>query len=294
MIIIAQSYGQLGNRLFVHAHLMAAAIEYNVPLANPCFAEYASLFPATASDLWCRFPVVEPKAEANPPSARQRKWLASLLNIYSRYMPKLGLASFPYKVFRLKGKQACDLQSESFIQSVRSGRSVMCAGWLFRSEPLFEKHSDAIREYFQIFPKNQFNVDRLHQAIRTDAEVVIGVHIRHGDYATFMQGKYFYSVEQYASVMRSIESLYPGKAVAFLVCSNAKCSQEDFAGLNVHFGTGHIIEDMYALADCDLIVGPPSTYTGWASFYGETPIVVLESADQSIDLEPIQRSRRVA
>ncbi len=57
MIVIARSFGQLGNRLFLYGHFIAAAAEYGVTLANPCFAEYAHLFPSTANDLWCRYPV---------------------------------------------------------------------------------------------------------------------------------------------------------------------------------------------------------------------------------------------
>jgi hypothetical protein len=36
-------------------------------------------------------------------------------------------------------------------------------------------------------------------------------------------------------------------------------------------GPGHFIEDLYALASCDYIIGPPSTFSQWASFYGNVP-----------------------
>jgi hypothetical protein len=35
---------------------------------------------------------------------------------------------------------------------------------------------------------------------------------------------------------------------------------------------------MYAFAECDYIFGPPSTYTMWASFYGNKPLYMMESA----------------
>ena len=59
-----------------------------------------------------------------------------------------------------------------------------------------------------------------------------------------------------------------------------------FGDLQVHFGPGHIVEDMYAMAEADLLIGPPSTYTGWASFYGKVPLVVMESADDSVEIPP--------
>ena len=45
MMIIGKKYGQLGNRLFLYAHLIAAAEEYGVKLMNPAFAEYADASP---------------------------------------------------------------------------------------------------------------------------------------------------------------------------------------------------------------------------------------------------------
>jgi hypothetical protein len=54
-----------------------------------------------------------------------------------------------------------------------------------------------------------------------------------------------------------------------------------FAGLNVTFGTGDLIEDMYAFASCDYLIGAPSTFTMWASFYGKVPLNVIRSPDQT-------------
>ena len=41
---------------------------------------------------------------------------------------------------------------------------------------------------------------------------------------------------------------------------------------------------MYSLAECDYIVGPPSTFSTWASFYGNVPIyrITDPSAEFSI------------
>ncbi len=65
-------------------------------------------------------------------------------------------------------------------------------------------------------------------------------------------------------------------------------NHDDFGDLRVHFGPGHIIQDMYAMAEADLLIGPPSTYTGWASFYGNVPLVAMHNADQPIDISAIR------
>jgi hypothetical protein len=41
---------------------------------------------------------------------------------------------------------------------------------------------------------------------------------------------------------------------------------------------------MYALASCDYIVGPPSTFSLWASFYGQVPLCFLQKPDEFLAL----------
>ena len=53
--------------------------------------------------------------------------------------------------------------------------------------------------------------------------------------------------------------------------------------MSVGLGPGSVVGDLYALARCDYIMGPPSTYTQWASFYGNHPMLSLDSGDQRIE-----------
>ena len=50
MILIADKFGQLANRLFVFAHFIGWGIEHGVVIANPAFDEYAQYFEGTADD----------------------------------------------------------------------------------------------------------------------------------------------------------------------------------------------------------------------------------------------------
>lgn len=290
MIVNAKSYGQLGNRLFLYAHMIAAARALNVSLANPCFAEYADLFPSTAGDLWCRYPAAPATNSDSHPTLSQRKLLAKSVYLATKTLSTLRLTRFPFRVIRLRPDEECDLAGAEFSAAAKR-RLLLTQGWLFRSDALLNEHSNAIRSHFEILPENRNRVDQLMQRVRVEADVVVGVHIRHGDYATFMNGRYFYSVAQYAAAMHSIAEQFQGKRVGFLVCSNAKADPGEFDGLNIHFGTGHITEDLYALAAADLLIGPPSTYTGWASFYGGAPLLRMESAELPIDLSGLDLTR---
>jgi hypothetical protein len=77
---------------------------------------------------------------------------------------------------------------------------------------------------------------------------------------------------QYTAWMRELADQIPGQRVSFLVCSDEPRRQEEFPGLSVGFGPGFPMGDLYALAKCDYILGPLSSFSQWASFYGNKPL----------------------
>ena len=93
-------------------------------------------------------------------------------------------------MIRLNGDDACDLASEDFRKLAQSRIPLLVSGWRFRSKPLLEKHAAAIRDHFEILPEHRQRVTRLMQLVRQRGQVVVGVHIRHGDYAKFENGRY--------------------------------------------------------------------------------------------------------
>ena len=121
--------------------------------------------------------------------------------------------------------------------------------------------------------------------IRKDCDMVVGIHIRHGDYKTFHNGRYFYTLEEYHQFMLQINSLYSNKQVAFFISSNEQFSIDIFKGCRCYrYGkqpSGDIL-DLYTLSLCDRILGPWSTYSRWASFIGEVPLCFVKSKDQQL------------
>lgn len=284
MMIIGRKVGRLGNRLFLHAHLLAAAEEYGVELWNPAFAEYASLFPNTEKDLWCRYPVkaglsVAPSGWKRRLAVQSIYWSGSLAN-------RLGCDLPGIKVLRLGAEEHCDLGADEFATLV-SERHVLLQGWLFRSEHLLTKHAEKVRRYFEIDSETQSRVKSRMTTIRSQADIVVGVHIRHGDYATYLDGKYYYPASHYASMMRRIAEQLSPRRVSFLVCGNGELHERDFRGLTVSCKDHGLLEDLYSFAEVDFLVGPPSTFTGWASFYGNVPLYWLESEADLPDVSEV-------
>jgi len=282
MIIIADKAGQLGNRLFLSAHIIAFAIEYNLTVLNPAFEDYACFFQHTYNNLFCCYPVRQHFAIYN-------KLARSLSYKFTYYLAKL-LVKTKIKnkyldAIRLLEPEELYLSSPEFLNRVKQTRIILLQGWSFRDEPNLIKHSEKIKVYFTPLEIHQSNVNNLINKIKQTCDILVGVHIRQGDYKDFAGGKYFYSSNQYLQVMEKVERLFPNQKVAFLICSNNQQGKTDFANLSVTFGNNHIIEDMYSFAQCDYIIGPPSTYTLWASFYGNVPLYKIQDPELPVNFQ---------
>ncbi len=287
MMIIARRYGQLGNRLLLFANLIAAARHYGVELRNPCFAEYADLFPSTRHDLWCRYVAHLNRLSSDTvvgqvPSLRRRSLLMNGIHASTNAMNAIGMRHYPAKVIQLRSGQNCDLEGDQFRSAVESGRTLLLQGWRFRGPRLLQEHWSQIREFFSISPFDQEAIRRtMHQA-RRESDLVIGVHIRRGDYAQFQGGRYCFEDQLYAEWMHSVCEQLPGRKVQFLVCSHEQLNLKNFSGLNITPGPGSALRDMYALAETDWMMGPPSTFTTWAAFVGQKPRAELHSREHTV------------
>jgi hypothetical protein len=315
-LIILTTQGQLANRLLFSAQVMAYAIENGFSVSNIPFCEYAKYFKGTYQDIFCRFPT-QKSAFAN--NLIVRRFFRSLIFIPFRSRPpfkeKLTFKFFKKDAIILHEPEwdsdvtILSLINKIYVIDLQSNTStakyfdlkkheqhyldfnwLMLMGWRFSTRTLLHKHSDQIREYFSPLDMYSKNVDNLMLDVKNDSEIIIGVHIRRGDYEEYRGGRYFFSFEEYASFMNSLINQFPCKKVKFLICSNEnlKNISEVFSKFSYHFGTGHLVEDLYALARCDYLIGPPSTYTTWASFYGQVPLFFIEEANPEINLDKFQ------
>lgn len=148
------------------------------------------------------------------------------------------------------------------------------------------------KEIIHIFtPRKEIteNANKLIKQIREENDIIIGVHIRRGDYRTWNNGKFFFEFSQYKTFMERIRDLYKGKNVSFFISSNEKFSTDLFTELKCYSfentQNSSTILDLYTLSLCDKIIGPFSSYSRWASFYGEKPICFLENINQQFTEE---------
>jgi hypothetical protein len=128
--------------------------------------------------------------------------------------------------------------------------------------------------------------------MRKSSDMIVGVHIRRGDYATWNDGRFFYELEEYHQFMLRLQELYHDRRVSFFISSNEEFALDAFQDCNCRrFGqepSGAVL-DLYTLSLCDRIIGPFSSYSRWASFIGEVPLCFLESKDQQFTEESFSK-----
>jgi hypothetical protein len=285
MIVIARKYGQLGNRLALFARLIAASRDLGVPVINLAFFDYARYFRSTCDDLFCRYP---------PKPSIPTRWTWARLPFYAAvYVPTrlqlhLGWLERPLKVLRVDHPDDLKLDGEEFARMVRDGRPLFVQGFGFSNVTGCKRHVEAIRDYFRPVDAHEKAVDEVVSRARNEGEVLVGVHIRRGDYANYRGGEYFFPDARYREWMLQMERSLAPRTVVFVVCSNDAVDPATFEGLRVIRGPGHLVEDMYAFARCDYLIGPPSSYTIWASYYGDVPVQYVHGSDSRIDLDRFQ------
>ncbi len=135
----------------------------------------------------------------------------------------------------------------------------------------FIKHANILRSFFSPAKEIQRSVDAKIGIARRGTDVLIGAHLRQGDYRFHDQGMLYYETEEYVRLLQRVVGLFPGRKVRILLCSDIEHSVSEFSPLECVFASGTEAEDLYELANTDFIVGPPSSFSQWASFFGSVP-----------------------
>jgi len=295
LLVVGFRTGRLGNRLVLFAQVIGFAAEHGYRVVNPAFHTYAHLFENTRQDIYCRYPVARRRSVFDlipgvAPAIRKTRILYQLVRLASQTndrFPLLGKRVFTLR--EIPGKTII-LDSPDVQSQMAGARIVFVHGWWIQAPESVRRHAPLIRGYFRPVDVYELASRRAVEQLRQKADVVVGVHVRLGDNWKWKGGKFYFPVSRYGVWMRELAGQFPGRKVAFLVCSDEPRTEAEFPGLSVRLGPGSAVGDLYALAKCDYIMGPPSTYTQWASFYGDRPMLCLESEEQQVALDRFQVS----
>ncbi len=252
----------MGNRVSFAAQFVAHVEEHGGTYFNPAFRPFNRYFEGTRGRFFLRY--TSSKGPRPDGAAKRRRLFA----------------------VRSDGwfKREVAMDDAAFLGLERRARVLFCGVWLFRDRAAFRKHADLLRRFFRPVARWREPAEACVAAAREGADRLVAVHMRLGDYAKFNGGAWFYSPADYRRWMEQTAALDPGH-VRFLVFSDAKPPVEAFDGLDWRCVPGHPVSDMHAMSLCDAILGPPSTFSGWASFMGRVPRLQIKSRDQVVRKE---------
>ncbi|HXK37209.1 MAG TPA: hypothetical protein VJ553_06530 [Candidatus Paceibacterota bacterium] len=268
MIVLFRSYGNHSNRLFQNIHLEAFCLEHGIDYANP-----------TLSDL-CPYYV--------DPARPDHQGMARILR--SKPVAALRRAGLLSHVITFDHES----DNAALLLSRHKGKALYVDGWGFRVFPLTEKYQDRLVAKYALKEDYLRENDALRAMGKIDRDqyVVVAVHIRRSDYRYWRNGAYYFSDEVYRSYMTSMESVVGkqlNKNVVFVIFSDERTSFAEAANLVLSENPWYV--DHYLMGQCDYIIGPPSTFTLWASYAGRTRYLHITDASGHIDVSQFDYCR---
>ena len=185
----------------------------------------------------------------------------------------------------------CEVSSAAFQGELRQKRLMVLSGFRFYHRDLWS-YREPLRAFFELAAKHRDRVTPLTERARLNCDVLIGVHVRGGDkYRQWRQGAYYYDQATYMDLIERASRLFSSDRVGFLVCGNERLDLESFTEWPYTRGTGVPVEDLYSLAECDYLIGPPSTFSSWASYYGDVPRYVVKDPRRPLTVEAFEVDR---
>lgn len=270
LVILCDRPGRLGNLLIVFTHFAALALERNIQIVNPAFSQYKHYFEGTLPSPVACFNTSRVLSNLHL-SYGSANLFFRILRLASVRIPRL------LKVISLDWNQSLDLDQR--VNQDRFNCQInLVGGWLFRSETLVAKYKPQLARFF--LPLKEYRDEAsMHIAKarqKSSASLLIGIHIRHGDYKEFQAGRFYYPLSFYRSLIHSLRGQHP-ISLAFIVVSDQPLSYEDFNDPNVYLSNSSELVDMIILSLCDGVIGPPSTFSHYAScFWGNGNLYHLE------------------
>lgn len=292
VIVLFHNDGQLANQLWLFFNLVAYSLENKFDIDIWCFYQYSKFFntPFPKNKLikllfYKTFPNFTFKNKNLFRICRKLYRLAYKLLVIlpTKILNPNRVVDSTTKIIYLDGDNKPET-IKTFERDTSFG-TIYTLGWNFLTFPLLRKYREQILEYFK--PKDVFlnKIENDISRLRDNFDYLIGLHLRFkepGDgeiddknFFWYVNNENLEYIKELLNIFFKIKSLDKSKTVVF-IASNAKFLDIDkFKGLNVFYDKRHFIEDLYFLAECDVILGCKSSFGALASYIGSKPIYFL-------------------
>ena len=237
MVILFRGTGNHTNKLFQAVHLEAFCLENHVRYYNPSLGPMARYYGV-------RYTIFD-----------------SLLSFVIIVLNKLRLV-------RIVDFTNPD-EIQSYYRRVAEDGLVLARGWYFRASDLTKKYREYFVRKYSLLP-HYYRGNELYQKLAgldRHQHVLVGIHIRKRDYKTWENGKYFFGDDVYQKAMKNFSAQYSRvsrKNVLFVMFSDEPITIPEDENIIISLNPWYV--DHVLMSQCDYLIGPPSTFTMWASY----------------------------
>lgn len=300
VMVLACPAADHSNRLFQNAYFEAFCIENNIKYYNPTFWDmhryyvspckllsslkdipylFPMLFANTKLQWWFRGVFFDIIHEGTDQPTRFKR-IYRVMNKFFRVMHK------HYERYRNRTVDGFEIRNGDkiprYVRGFRDPNSKTAD-----LEVLTKTHRDEIALRYKLkkkYYRNIILIDLIDEA-KECGKTVIGVHIRGGDYETHLGGKYFYSDDVFQKAIDHLRKQITkvGGEVVFILFSdrttNIDLTNDVFLSLNDWY------VDHYLMSICNYLIGPPSTFTKWASFIGSVKLYHMQTRDDMPNID---------
>jgi hypothetical protein len=211
--------------------------------------------------------------------------------LYSKfYREKIRI--FPFKHIDFDENSAVS-DIDCLLNFSENYKKIYVSGNLFNFGYLLEDyHNDFSRRYSlkeEYYNDNKF-VKKIATIKKEDIKLV-GVHIRRTDYIQWQNGRYYFDDEVYKKNMEIIQKQINfkfGKEVFFIIFSDVITSfekEDNNYGFRFAVSKEPWYIDHHLMSKCDYLIGPPSTFTGWASYIGRNIYMQITDSQKTVSLD---------
>lgn len=281
-IILKHGGGELANQLWNYISIYAYCLEKNLECENHSFFEYAHFFniPRINNRIIYFFFFRPFRNHVGRRNSFQTRFFRALYKVYVFfvYMKKqdsiISSINSTNTAFYLPPSQ---LSKERLLSIEKNDDVFYLDGWLFRNPDGIQKYRDKIIRYFTPGEFIYTKVRSIIAPLKKQFTHIVGVHIRHGDYATFKNGRYFLEISRVFEILKEYlkENRKQADETVFIIASDGDITTDDFPGLNTFPLRGNAVEDLFALGATDIIIGSDSSYGNLAAYFGNIPHIVM-------------------
>jgi hypothetical protein len=205
MVIIVSKQGHLANRIWHASSFLANAQEHHYRLYHFFFDDYYSFYSESLN-------------RNNTPIrflGKRKTWLISFLKKSTTILVKV----YGYQ----QGATPFDLNDEKFLTKAKS-KLVLVYGWRFCDPVNRKKYRELLLDTWTPNKNFRERIEAYYNQYKKDHDILVGVHIRKGDYKKFEGGKWYYTSDQYYRKIKEVAALeiFNGKRLAFVICTNEK------------------------------------------------------------------------